>query len=574
LPVLGWEDPQAGRCFAFDENREEDAMETNQEGVQGMLQSGNSQSRVTGHPISDYLSEGAPHSEGPDQPFLLREEQGIGLVGGFLSERGEAQTTSPLDGDGRREGRNLSRPREEDSRGIDDPVRVYLNQMASLPPLGREQEMALAKRIDVSRRHFRRMVLGCDGALRAVLETLRQVHRSDLPSPDTVKELFTESPGKILQRLPHTVGALEHLLKQNRQDFAKVIDPRTPEEERHQLLRNLRIRRRTAVRLVEALDPRPDKVQMLLKSLEQTSARMDNLEKHLKRRKGRPGARKGPAEVEKELRDLMLTVLEDPASLRQRIGSARRRFARYEQAKRDLASGNLRLVVCIAKKDRNRGLSFLDLIQEGNTGLMRAVDRYDYRRGYRFSTYAGWWIRQAIRRAIPYQAHTIPIPVEMVPTLSKLHQAAQQLRHDREGEPTLEEVAGAAGISVPKAQRLLKISHAPRSLDQPHGERRSNSFRDSIRDEHAAWPGSTVAREIVKEQLEQVLLTLSYLEREVIKLRYGLGDGQPRTLKEVAQLFKRTRERIRQIEGEALRKLQHPVRSRRLEGLLGGAMGG
>jgi RNA polymerase primary sigma factor len=547
-------------------------METNQEGVQGLHRSGNSQRRVTGHPISDYLSEGAPDPEGLDRPSLLREGPGIGLVGESRSERGEGQPTSPLDCDGGREVRGLSGLGEEDSGGIDDPVRLYLNQMASLPPLGREQEMALAKQIDVSRRDFRRTVLGCDGALRLVVETLQQIHLSDLPSQDTVKGSFTESPGKILQRLPRAVGALEHLLKQNRQDFAKVIDPRTPEEEKHQLLRRLRVRRRTAMRLVEELGPRPEKVRMLMKTLEQTSARMDDLEKQLKCRRGLPGARNGPAEVEKELRDLMLTVLEDPASLRQRVGIARRRFARYEQAKRDLASGNLRLVVSIAKQYRNRGLSFLDLIQEGNTGLMRAVNKYDYRRGYRFSTYAGWWIRQAIRRAIPYQAHTIPIPVDMVPTLSRLRQAAQRLRHDREGEPTLEEVAGAAGISVTKAQRVLKISHAPRSLDQPHGERRSNSFGDSIRDEQAAWPGSTVAREIVKEQLEQVLLTLSYLEREVIKLRYGLGDGQPRTLKEVARRFKRTRERIRQIEAAALRKLQHPVRSRPLEGLLDGMM--
>jgi len=271
-------------------------------------------------------------------------------------------------------------------------------------------------------------VLECDGALNHVVETLKRVHSGDLPFDRTVKVSLTENleKDKILQRMPHNLRTLEHLMLQNQEDFDRILDLRIPEEDKRKLRRGLRIRRRKAVTLVEELSIRTQKVQPLMKKLEQISMRMDELEQEIESLKSDRNCREDRANLEKELHDYMMHTLEEPGGLRKRVEIVKKRFAEYEQAKRDLSGGNLRLVVSIAKKYRNRGLSFLDLIQEGNTGLMRAVDKYEYRRGYKFSTYATWWIRQAITRAIADQARTIRIPVHMIETMSKTAQRLEE----------------------------------------------------------------------------------------------------------------------------------------------------
>jgi RNA polymerase primary sigma factor len=246
----------------------------------------------------------------------------------------------------------------------------------------------------------------------------------------------------------------------------------------------------------------------------------------------------------------------------------RQQFVAYEQVKRQLSSGNLRLVVSIAKKYRNRGLSFLDLIQEGNTGLMRAVDKYEYRRGYKFSTYATWWIRQAITRAIADQARTIRIPVHMIDVLSRLRNVAKKLLQEMGREPTTEETALAAGISLDETRRVLAIGRHPASLDRPIGESEDCSFGEFIEDHGTESPVKTASNGLLRDRIEDLLKTLTYREREIIRLRYGLDDGYSYTLEEVGRIFKVTRERVRQIEAKAVRKLQHPVRSRTLEGFL------
>jgi RNA polymerase primary sigma factor len=544
------------------------------EGLKALLESGKDKGYLTYSQVNDYLPDDAVNPEKLDQLLLVLEEHGIELI-----DESEAEEREASPGAGPREDEaageiDLSFIDEEDSRRIDDPVRMYLTQMGSIPLLKREEEIALAKKIEVTRKRFRRKVLECDGALRQVVDTLKRVHSGDLPFDRTVKVSLTENleKDKILQRMPHNLKTLEHLLEQNDQEFEQILDPRVAEEDKRKLRRSIRLRRRKAVTLVEELSIRTQKVQPLMKRLEQISGRMNELEAEIEQVKGNRALKEDRANLEKELRDLMLMTLEEPVTLHKRVEIVKKRFAEYEDAKRALSGGNLRLVVSIAKKYRNRGLSFLDLIQEGNTGLMRAVDKYEYRRGYKFSTYATWWIRQAITRAIADQARTIRIPVHMIETMSKLRNVSKKLLQEMGREPSIEETAKAAGISIEETRRVLKISRHPISLDRPVGESEDSYFGDFIEDDTAESPVSAATQEMLKDKIEQVLKTLTYREREIIKLRYGLGDGYTYTLEEVGRIFKVTRERVRQIEAKAVRKLQHPVRSRQLEGFLDGVV--
>jgi RNA polymerase primary sigma factor len=544
------------------------------EGLKALVESGKHKGYLTFSQVNDYLPDDAVNPEKLDQLLLVLEEQGIELIDESEAEEREAGPSTNLRDDEARNELDLSFIEDDDSRRIDDPVRMYLTQMGEIPLLKREEEISLAKKIEVTRKRFRRKVLECDYALSNVVETLKRVHSGDLPFDRTVKVSLTENleKDKILQRMPHNLRTLDRLMEQNVEEFTTSIDPRTTDEEKRKLRRSLRIRRRKAVTLVEELSIRTQKVQPLMRKLEQISARMDELEKQIEDLKGLRSAKEDRANAEKELRDLMLITLEEPPTLHKRVEIMKKRFTEYEQAKRDLSGGNLRLVVSIAKKYRNRGLSFLDLIQEGNTGLMRAVDKYEYRRGYKFSTYATWWIRQAITRAIADQARTIRIPVHMIETMSKLRNVSKKLLQEMGREPSIEETAKAAGISVEETRRVLKISRHPISLDRPVGESEDSYFGDFIEDDGAESPVSAATQEMLKDKIEQVLKTLTYREREIIKLRYGLGDGYTYTLEEVGRIFKVTRERVRQIEAKAVRKLQHPVRSRQLEGFLDGTM--
>jgi RNA polymerase primary sigma factor len=546
-------------------------MEKIDDGLKALLESGKEKGYLTYSQVNDHLPDDDANPEKIDQLLILLEEQGIELIDEAEVEEREGAAGPVLDDEARAE-LDLSFMDEEDSRRIDDPVRMYLTQMGEIPLLKREQEIALAKKIEVTRKRFRRKVLECDGALNQVVETLKRVHCGDLPFDRTVKVSLTENleKDKILQRMPHNLRTLEHLMEQNQQDFERIIDPRLPEDDKRKLRRGLRVRRRKAVTLVEELSIRTQKVQPLMKKLEQISARMDELEQEIEQLKGNRAAKEDRANLEKELHDYSMHTLEEPGSLRKRVEIVRKRFAEYEQAKRDLSGGNLRLVVSIAKKYRNRGLSFLDLIQEGNTGLMRAVDKYEYRRGYKFSTYATWWIRQAITRAIADQARTIRIPVHMIETMSKLRNVSKKLVQEMGRDPTIDELSKAAGINPDETRRVMKISRHPISLDRPVGESEDSYFGDFIEDDSAESPVQAATQEMLKDKIDQVLKTLTYREREIIKLRYGLGDGYTYTLEEVGRIFKVTRERVRQIEAKAVRKLQHPVRSRQLEGFLDG----
>jgi RNA polymerase primary sigma factor len=550
------------------------------DGLKTLIEQGKDKGYLTFTQVNEFLPDDAVNPEKLDQLLGLLEEKGIELIDEDEAQDREGSATRTTrdagEADIEAELREIDVAAiiqdEGDGKRIDDPVRMYLTQMGEIPLLTRQQEIALAKKIEVTRKRFRRKVLECDYALVSVVDTLKRVHTNELPFDRTIKVSLTENleKDKILQRMPHNLKTLERLLEQNVEDFTSSLDERLSEDEQKGFRRQLKLRRRKAVTLVEELSIRTQRVQPLMKKLEQISVRMTELETHIKELDGERAAREDRANLEKELRDLMMMTLEDAGGLARRMESVRERFGEYEQSKRDLSGGNLRLVVSIAKKYRNRGLSFLDLIQEGNTGLMRAVDKYEYRRGYKFSTYATWWIRQAITRAIADQARTIRIPVHMIETMSKLRNVSKKLLQQLGREPTIEETAKEAGITIEETRRVMKISKHPISLDRPVGESEDSYFGDFIEDDGVESPVNAATHEMLKDKIDNVLKTLTYREREIIKLRYGLGDGYTYTLEEVGRIFKVTRERVRQIEAKAVRKLQHPVRSRHLEGFLDG----
>ncbi len=465
---------------------------------------------------------------------------------------------------------------------IDDPVRMYLTQMGEIPLLTREQEIFLAKTIEITRKRFRKKCMGSGLCMAASLETLQAVQRGELafdrtlkvnpnPKPDDDPKIV-ETLGKnfLAKRLPVNVETIQNLMGRLRQEYAGLVDPKITKSKRSEQLVRVQHLRRKLIILIEECHLQIKKVRPYIDMLERHFREMRSIERKLAAMKGSKKTSAAARELQERLLELEAQALEPTDRLKRRLDQVKLHFAEYEEAKRKLSSGNLRLVVSIAKKYRNRGLSFLDLIQEGNTGLMKAVEKYEYRRGYKFSTYATWWIRQAITRSIADQARTIRIPVHMIETMSKLRNVTKKLMQTKGREPSVEEVAEATGISVDEAKRVIKISKHPISLDRPIGESDDSYFGDFIEDDSAESPVQAAGHEMLKERIDDVLSTLTFREREIIKLRYGIGDGYTYTLEEVGRIFRVTRERVRQIEAKAVRKLRHPVRARQLASFLDG----
>ncbi|MGL4944317.1 MAG: sigma-70 family RNA polymerase sigma factor [Thermoguttaceae bacterium] len=452
----------------------------------------------------------------------------------------------------------------------DDPIRMYLSQMGEIPLLTRPREISLAKDIEISRRKFRAKLLECDYVLKHAVRTLQKVHSGDLPFDRTIQVSVTDSLEKkqILGRFPKNLASLSKIVRRNESDYRRATSKSLSREERQKAWLRLGRSRRRAVRLVEELGLRTQRLEQMICTLERFSQCVDELQRQIRVHKlsGRPEHER--ARLVNEYRRILTLTQETPTSLRNRVAYVHRIAVSLKEAKCGLSEGNLRLVVSIAKKYRNRGLSFLDLIQEGNAGLMRAVDKFEYRRGFKFCTYATWWIRQAITRAVADQSRTIRIPVHMVENMSKMRNVARRLYQENGREPTVEETANAACADLDDTRKILAMNRYPISLDRPVGNSEDSHFGDLLPDQTAESPTNNAMHAMLKSRIASALETLSYREREILKMRYGLGDGYSYTLEEVGHIFKVTRERIRQIEAKAVRKLQQPARSQDLVGFL------
>jgi RNA polymerase primary sigma factor len=453
----------------------------------------------------------------------------------------------------------------EDSHAADDALGLYLRQMGAIPLLNREQELTLARRLETVRRRYRHAALMNWRTLERVIDTFERIQAGQLaldPRIDVVKTL-DRSREQIIARMPYNLRTLRHLFKAATADFQALLRASTLGAQRR-LRRDLWRRLRKAVTLAEELSPRIEDLDLWTDELTVLAKEVRTVTQQLASGARSAADRERRTKLHKQLRELLLKIRATPEDLARLTQVLKLRRGRYQKARRELAEGNLRLVVSIAKRYRNKGLPFSDLIQEGNRGLMRAVDKYEHRLGYKFGTYATWWIRQGITRALADHARTVRVPCHQVGRLAAIERVRGELAVQNGREPTVEEISATLGVDPEETQSLRVVARHPVSLHEPLGGDGERALEDFLDDPSATNPGSMVDQHLLRERISEVLRSLTPREREVIELRFGLRDGHPRTLEEVARAYGITRERIRQIEARGLLKLRQPLRSQRL----------